>query len=283
MKNLRIKIERMGAAIAFAEAGEAGTAMELMKNIDGHKKAIHDAAHKKEATSTVSLIKKMTKSFDGIMSAMAFAEAGEHDMALECLGESYTAEKQAAKEAGLEVQKSKSPGLAEKIGKVAEAVAFAEVGEHEHARSLMGDEVLQKKEKGRILVVGREYSFSDHLMNYATNMASRMGRDILALNVTHSDVGFRFLSTYHKTVKEDFQRHAEENAKLFKNKAATKGVAFEHVIRFGDPDRAIHSICEEIGQITYALAEPEITDRVHPAGAEGQWEIPVFCVVPQAA
>ncbi len=284
MKNIRAKIEGLGAAVAFAEAGEVETALTFLHDKTSNEKASMNTASKHTVSASPGFMQKLSQKLESISTAIAFAEAGERETALEFLGgESYVAERQAAKEAGLTVQKTTSSRLAEKIGKVAEAVAFAEAGEHEHARTLMGEKALQEKEKGRILVVGREYSFSDHLMAYATNMAKRMRRDIVALNVTASDVGFTFLSAYHKTVKEDFQRHAAENAEVFKKKAAAEGVEFEHVIRFGDPDRAIRSLCEEIGKITYALAEPEISESKRPADVDDQWEIPVFCIVPQAA
>ncbi|MFC1523534.1 universal stress protein [Thermodesulfobacteriota bacterium] len=271
--------------MAFAEAGERDMALEFLQpNSEPAAKELTTAVGGQATSVPAGLGSRMIQKFESFMAAVTFAEAGEPEMALEFLGtESYSDEKQAAQEAGLKMQKTTSLGLTDKISKVAEAVTFAEAGEHEYARSLMREEVLQKKEKGRILVVGREYSFSDHLMSYATNMATRMGREIVALNVTDSDVGFKFLSTYHKNVKEDFQRHAAENAEVFKNKADKEGVGFEHVIKFGDPDKAIRSICDEIGQITYALTEPEMGDSGHPADAEQQWEIPVFCIVPQAA
>ncbi|MDD5153843.1 MAG: hypothetical protein PHR03_04130 [Desulfovibrionales bacterium] len=230
-------------------------------------------------------MKGIIKRFEDVMAAVAFAEEGEHKTAMEIMGyESYPVEKQRTEAAGLKLEKKASEKLMDKIDRVAEAATFAEVGEHVYARKVMGERLVEIREGGRILVVGRECSFSDHLMEYATNMAKRMGRDIVALNVTQSDLAFRFLPTYHQTVREDFRLHAAKSAEDFRNKAAEKGLGFEHLVKFSDPDQAMQTICDKIGEITYVLTEPEIRDaEERTAALDEQADILVFCVSPRAA
>jgi nucleotide-binding universal stress UspA family protein len=175
----------------------------------------------------------------------------------------------------------KKDELTESYDRVMEAATFAQAGEHEHARSAMAVETAEAEAKGpgKILVVGNEYTFSDQLMDYATDMAKRMGRDIVALNATESDLRFRFMHIYRQTVRDDFRLHAEKSAEAFKNKAEQKGVGFEHLVKFGNPDHATEVICQELSSgTTYVLIEPEFENEEAAAGIGAGYDIPVFCV-----
>ncbi|MFZ5993388.1 MAG: hypothetical protein ACOYU4_00115 [Thermodesulfobacteriota bacterium] len=229
-------------------------------------------------------MKGIIKRFEDVMAAAAFAEEGEHKTAMEIMGyESYPVEKQRTEAAGLKLEKKASEKLTDKIDRFAEAATFAEAGEHAYARKVIGERLVEIREGGRILVVGREYSFSDHLVDYATDMAKKMGRDITALNVTQSDLAFRFLPAYHQTVQEDFRLHAARSAERFRDKAAAKGVGFDHVVKFCDPDQAMQGICAEIGDVAYVLTEPEPIDTGEGTEALDELaDIPVFCVWPRA-
>lgn len=65
MRNIRKKIEDWFAAVAFAEAGEGETALEI-------------AGIKRNPQKRLS--------FDNLMAAITFAEAGVHEYALEFMG-----------------------------------------------------------------------------------------------------------------------------------------------------------------------------------------------------
>lgn len=178
----------------------------------------------------------------------------------------------------------KKKAITESYDRVMEAATFAQAGEHEYAKITMARETDAVKGRGKILVVGNEYSFSDRLMDYATDMAKRMERDIVALNAMESDVRFRLLAHYHQTVRDDFRDHAEKSAAVFKEKALEKGVGFEHCVKFGNSDNAIEAICQNLGETTYVLLEPELENEEAEANvgiAASYYDVPVFCVKSQ--
>ena len=183
---------------------------------------------------------------------------------------------------------SKKKAITESYDRVMEAATFAQAGEHEYAKTTMArqaeKEADEAKGRGKILVVSNEYSFSDRLMDYATDMAKRMERDIIALNAMESDIRFRLLANYHQTVRDDFRVRAEESAEVFKKKAVDKGVGFEHMVKFGNSDRTIEAICQNLGETTYVLLEPELENEeaeVNVGVAASYYDVPVFCVKSQ--
>jgi hypothetical protein len=182
----------------------------------------------------------------------------------------------------------KQKAITESYDRVMEAATFAQAGEHEYAKTTMARQTEKEsdeaKGRGKILVVGNEYSFSDRLMGYATDMAKRMERDIIALNAMESDVRFRLLAHYHQTVRDDFRLRAEESAEVFKEKALQQGIGFEHCVKFGNSDHAIEAICNNLGETTYVLLEPELENEeaaVNVGVAASYYDVPVFCVKSQ--
>jgi len=173
----------------------------------------------------------------------------------------------------------KLKNMSQKKDALMEAATFAQADEHEHARSAIAKDTHKPEPKGpgKILVVGSEYTFSDKLMDYAAEMAKRMDREIVALNATESDLRFRFMASHRDKVRDDFTVHAEKNAEVFKNKADSKEVRFEHLVKFSNPDSAIEAICQELGGTTYVLMEPNFDNE--EAGAPiTDSDVPVFCI-----
>jgi hypothetical protein len=69
--------------------------------------------------------------------------------------------------------KEKLRRLSGKIEQHQQAVTFAELGEHDHAQELLQVQKVEEKKRGKLLVVGREASFSRELIDYALKMAER--------------------------------------------------------------------------------------------------------------
>ena len=62
-----------------------------------------------------------------------------------------------------------------------EAITFAEAGQHDYAEDVLM-EVQEKEESKKLVVVGKESTFSQEIIDYAIDMAERMSYEIVALN-----------------------------------------------------------------------------------------------------
>lgn len=120
--------------------------------------------------------------------------------------------------------------------------------------------------EGKLLVVGRESTFSNEVIDYAIDMARRMSFEIVALNSAPlSCDSFSLLSTSRSKLCQEFQSIAEENAAAFRQVAEASGVAFSHVVKFDDPELALASVQKEVGNIEFVISEaqqPAVEDRV---------------------
>lgn len=153
--------------------------------------------------------------------------------------------------------KKKASRITKKMEQMQEAVAFAEAGELESARSLLHEEVTEEP-PGRLLVIGRESTFSREVVDYSLEMAKRMSYDILALNTTPlSSETFKIFSSSHKQLCRDFRALAEENVKEFRKEAESLGVPFAHVVKFSERDQAVEEINHEFKDIEFVVSDAE--------------------------
>ena len=122
----------------------------------------------------------------------------------------------------------------------------------------------------KLLVMGRESSFSKEIIDYALEMAHRMSYDILALNTAPlSCETFKLFSSSHNQVCEEFKSMSKENAGLFQEAAAEKGIAFDHIVMFSEPEEALESITKEHRNIAFVVSE-SVEDRVDSRIEDGE-------------
>jgi hypothetical protein len=153
--------------------------------------------------------------------------------------------------------KKKANRLTKKMEQMQEAVAFAEAGELESARRLLHEEVTEEP-PGRLLVIGRESTFSREVIDYSLEMAKRMSYDILALNTTPlSSETFKIFSSSHKQLCRDFRALAEENVQEFRKEAEGLGVPFAHVVKFVERDHAVEEISHEFKDVEFVVSDAE--------------------------
>ncbi len=113
-----------------------------------------------------------------------------------------------------------------------------------------------EKLEGRLLVVGRESTFSSEVIDYAIDMARRMSFEIVALNSAPlSCDAFSLLSTSRSKLCQEFQSISEQNAAAFRQVAEANGVAFSHVVKFDDPELALASVQKEVDNIEFVISE----------------------------
>ena len=167
------------------------------------------------------------------------------------------------------VKNRQAQTLRRSIERQTKAIAFAEAGLHEHAQNLIREELA---DKSKVLVVGHEDTFSQPVIQYAVGLAERMNYEILALSVSPVRTESSTLVPYCDMVCEQFRARSEENAVRFRRACEEKGIAFSHVIKFGEVDRCLKEIHEESRRVEFVVTEPE------SCPADGSVTIPVFCM-----
>jgi altronate dehydratase len=153
--------------------------------------------------------------------------------------------------------------------KYQEAITFAQSGESEYAMVTMTE---QREEQAptKLLVMGRESTFSKEIIDYALEMAHRMSYDILALNTAPlSCETFKLFSSSRNQVCEEFKGMSEKNASLFQEAASEKGIAFDHIVMFSEPEEALESITKEHRNVAFVVSET-VEDRVDSRIEDGE-------------
>lgn len=147
------------------------------------------------------------------------------------------------------------------------AAAFAEAGEHETARNIID------KSDGcsKILVIGREDSFSEILVEYSVDMAKRLGFELMALNVTETPLSLSAGKREEATVL--FQASSAKNVSVLKEKAEKLGVSFDHLVEVGQQDEVVDKLHAKYPGMRYVLTEP---DPYVAKKSKGKVTIPVF-------
>jgi hypothetical protein len=146
------------------------------------------------------------------------------------------------------------------MDKYHEAVAFAEAGHPEYAQQLFQPDVVEQPEEmtAKLLVVGREGTFSNEVIDYSLDMAQRLHYEILALNAAAlSGETFRLFSHSHKKLSQDFRELSEKNVRPFQEKAEELGVSFAHMVKFSARDQAIQEVNKEFSNIEFVVSDSE--------------------------
>lgn len=164
--------------------------------------------------------------------------------------------------------KGKIRRLSGKMDQYQEAVTFAEAGQPQFAREFVQPEV--QNDPNKLLVVGRESTFSKEIVDYALEMARRMSYEIVALNTAPLSCDtFKLFSSSRDQVCTDFKDLSSKNAEMFQAEAAREGIPFSHVVKFSETDEAIDAVRKELGEVAFVVSESEeefVEDRV----AEGE-------------
>jgi hypothetical protein len=154
--------------------------------------------------------------------------------------------------------KKKANKVGNKMDKYHEAITFAEAGEQGHAERLFQADVAEEKKASKLLVVGRESTFSRKVIDYSLDMAKRLSYEILALNTAPLSCDtFRLFSSSQKKVCLDFQALSEKNVKPFQEEAEKLGISFAHVVRFSERDEALEEVNREFANIEFVVTDTE--------------------------
>ena len=165
--------------------------------------------------------------------------------------------------------KQKLSRAGNKMDKYQEAITFAEAGVSDYAMETMAEQ-REEQEPTKLLVMGRESTFSKEIIDYALDMAKRMSYEIVALNTAPlSCETFKLFSSSRNQVCEEFKSMSEKSAGLFQEAAAEEGVPFNHVVMFSEAEEALESITREYKDIAFVVSE-SVEDRGESRIEEGE-------------
>jgi hypothetical protein len=131
------------------------------------------------------------------------------------------------------------------------AMAFAEAGEHNTARSIIS----QAKQTRKILVIGDGESFSEKLSSYALDMARRLDFELVALNVTN--MPFSLSGEKRDAAIAAFMEGAHRSGAVLQEKAAAGGIVFTHRVEIAPQDEVVEKLHSQDAGLRYVLTEPD--------------------------
>lgn len=121
----------------------------------------------------------------------------------------------------------------------------------------------------KILVVGHGDPFPEAVMDYALQVAERLGFDLVAVSVSPDpEAAGPFLAPYRKYLEDDFTRRAALAASIFGQKARGKSLNFSHLVKFGDLSEVVEQLPQEIKRVEFVLdasgnREEQVCERLN--------------------
>ena len=152
--------------------------------------------------------------------------------------------------------KNKMRNLSGKMNRYQEAITFAEAGQPEYAEDVT-QETKAAEESRKLVVVGRESTFSRDIIDYAIDMAATMSYDIVALNTAPLSCETFQRSSSRNQICSDFQMISEQNVQPFREEAEKRGIRFTHVVRFSESYEVLAELRKEIGEFEFVVSEEE--------------------------
>lgn len=94
----------------------------------------------------------------------------------------------------------------------------------------------------KILVISKQPQFSEDMMTYSLEMATKRNAEIVALNLDEQERDF-----------EGFQKLAQNNVAAFLQKAQEAGVCFSHMVCDGPEERVVEHLHIAIDGFTFVM------------------------------
>jgi hypothetical protein len=129
--------------------------------------------------------------------------------------------------------------------------------------------------KRKILVVGKDYAFSNGVVDYAANLSQRLGYDIIAMSVNPAlGQSGKFFSPYNQHLRGKFTQRAQEAWTPVASVLAGQGIRSEHVVKFEGLAGAIKDLNHEVKRIDFVITDAGIKDEE----ITGEIPLPVFSI-----
>ena len=168
-------------------------------------------------------------------------------------------------------KKSGAAKLGERMDQYHQAVTYAEANLPEEATKTLE---AAAQEPCRILVLGRNHTFSSELKDYAVGLANRLGYEIVAVNCKYIPIDFSGAAAqFREKLREDFSELSAASAEDFKKQCDDAGVSFRHEIKFGDSSEVLRELHNCYCKLDYVVTEPD--DGIERAAGAAP-AIPVF-------
>ena len=129
--------------------------------------------------------------------------------------------------------------------------------------------------KRKILVVGKGSTFTPAVMDYAVNLAQRLGYDLIgmSLNPTLEQLG-KFFSPYNLRLRSKFSQQAQAAWELVRPGLAQQGINSEHVVKFAEVAEAVKDLNHEVKRIDFVITDVGIKSEE----ITGEIPLPVFSI-----
>lgn len=129
--------------------------------------------------------------------------------------------------------------------------------------------------KRKILVVSKDYAFSNGVVDYAANLSQRLGYDIIAMSVNPAlGQSGKFFSPYNQHLRGKFTQRAQEAWVPVASELASQGIRSEHVVKFEGLSGAIKDLNHEVKRIDFVITDQGIKDEE----ITGEIPLPVFSI-----
>jgi len=129
--------------------------------------------------------------------------------------------------------------------------------------------------KRKILVVAKDYAFSNGVVDYAANLSQRLGYDIIAMSVNPAlGQSGRFFSPYNQHLRGKFTQRARAAWTPVATELANQGIGSEHVVKFEGLAGAIKDLNHAVKRIDFVITDAGIKDEE----ITGEIPLPVFSI-----
>jgi hypothetical protein len=129
--------------------------------------------------------------------------------------------------------------------------------------------------KRKILVVSKDYAFSNGVVDYAANLSQRLGYDIIAMSVNPAlGQSGHFFSPYNQHLRGKFTQRAQTAWTPVATELASQGIRSEHVVKFEGLAAAIKDLNHEVKRIDFVITDQGVKDEE----ITGEIPLPVFSI-----
>ncbi len=128
--------------------------------------------------------------------------------------------------------------------------------------------------KRKILVVGKDHTFTPGVMEYAGNLAERLGYDLIALNVNPGLETSRLFSPYNQHLQARFTQRARAAWNRLAPELKRQGIQGEQMVKFEGVAQAVNDLNHEVKRIDFVIADAGIEDKE----ITGAIPLPVFSI-----
>jgi hypothetical protein len=129
--------------------------------------------------------------------------------------------------------------------------------------------------KRKILVVGKNYTFTPAVIDYATGLAQRLGYDLVGLNLNPDlEQAGRVFSPYNQRQRTKFTQKAKAAWNQVRPGLLAHGINSEHLVKFTEVADAVKNLNHEVKRIDFVITDVGIASEE----ITGEIPLPVFSI-----